>query len=71
MPPTSQDGDAERAATLLGAAATLRGGTLASDRDAASVAEAAEHLLGAEQYAAAHRRGAGLTREEVLDLAGE
>jgi tetratricopeptide (TPR) repeat protein len=71
MPPTPPDGDAERAATLLGAAAALRGGTSAGDRDAVSVAEAAERLLGPDTYAAAHRRGAGLTRDEVLDLAGE
>lgn len=57
-------GDAERAATLLGAAAGLRGGPLFSDRDTDPVAEAAERLLGAERYAQA--RGRALTVEEVL-----
>jgi predicted ATPase/DNA-binding SARP family transcriptional activator len=63
-----QAGDADRAATLLGAATVLRGGTRTSDRD---VAPMAERLLSADEYAEAYRRGAGLTREEALDLAGE
>jgi predicted ATPase/DNA-binding SARP family transcriptional activator len=80
-PPTKpgdaeQSADAElvgamRAAMLLGGAAALRGGAPASDRDAASVAEAAERLLGSDQYVEARRRGAGRTRAEVLDLARE
>jgi predicted ATPase/DNA-binding SARP family transcriptional activator len=61
-------GDAGRAAALLGAAAGLRGAPLAGDRDTALVAEAAERLLGADEYAEARRRGAG---SAVLDLAGE
>jgi predicted ATPase/DNA-binding SARP family transcriptional activator len=64
-------GDPARAATLLGAAVSLRGVELAADHDVTPVAAEAERLLGLGRYAEAHRRGRGLTREEVLDLAGE
>ncbi|MEV4360880.1 BTAD domain-containing putative transcriptional regulator [Nonomuraea sp. NPDC049625] len=64
-------GDAERAATLIGAAASLRGADLVADRDVDETAAEAERALGPGRYAEARHRGRGLSAEEVLDLAGE
>ncbi|MEW1841566.1 BTAD domain-containing putative transcriptional regulator [Nonomuraea angiospora] len=64
-------GDAERAATLIGAAASLRGADLVADHDVDETAAGAERALGPGRYAEARHRGRGLTAEEVLDLAGE
>jgi predicted ATPase/DNA-binding SARP family transcriptional activator len=62
-------GEAERAAMLLGAAATLRGGyrtwgPLQFDQKRATAA--ARGLLGAERYERAHGRGEAMTYEEIL-----
>ncbi|MET9245468.1 BTAD domain-containing putative transcriptional regulator [Nonomuraea sp. NPDC003709] len=64
-------GDAERAATLIGAAASLRGAELVADRDVDETAAEAERALGPGRYAEARHRGRRLSAEEVLDLAGE
>ncbi|MET9625858.1 BTAD domain-containing putative transcriptional regulator [Lentzea sp. NPDC006480] len=64
-------GAADRAATLLGAAASLRGAELVADHDVAAVAAEAAGLLGAERYGELYRRGRELTAEEALALAGE
>ncbi|MEV6037822.1 BTAD domain-containing putative transcriptional regulator [Nonomuraea sp. NPDC052116] len=64
-------GDAEQAATLIGAAASLRGTELVADRDVDETAAGAERALGPGPYAEARHRGRGLSAEEVLDLAGE
>ncbi|MFI6902562.1 BTAD domain-containing putative transcriptional regulator [Nonomuraea sp. NPDC050394] len=58
-------GAAERAATLLGAAGTLRGlpGT-----DAAGVEAETRRVLGDAAFSLAHRRGAGMDREEIVVL---
>ncbi|MEV4014605.1 BTAD domain-containing putative transcriptional regulator [Nonomuraea angiospora] len=64
-------GDAERAATLIGAAAALRGAELVADHDVDETAAEAERALGPDRYAEARHRGRGLSAEEVLDLAGE
>jgi hypothetical protein len=67
-------GDAEQAATLIGAAASLRGTDLVADHETAGVTEVADgaaRALGPGRYAEARRRGRALTTEEVLGLAGE
>ncbi|MEV6526745.1 BTAD domain-containing putative transcriptional regulator [Longispora sp. NPDC051575] len=65
------DGDPERAALLLGSVVALRGASLAGDPDAARVAAGAGAALGSAGFAAAHGRGAAMTREEVLHLLNE
>ncbi|GIG58230.1 SARP family transcriptional regulator [Longispora fulva] len=62
------DGDPERAALLLGTVVPLRGASLAGDRDVAGTVAATTELLGEDGFAAAHARGAGMTRDEVLAL---
>ncbi|WP_412540369.1 BTAD domain-containing putative transcriptional regulator [Longispora sp. K20-0274] len=62
------DGDPERAALLLGTVVPLRGVSLAGDRDVARTVAAATARLGAEGFAVAHARGAGMTRDDVLAL---
>lgn len=62
-------GDGERAAMLLGAAASLRRGFQAwgSQRlDRERAIAAARSLLGAERFGQAHRRGEAMTYEEIL-----
>ncbi|MEU6174919.1 BTAD domain-containing putative transcriptional regulator [Streptantibioticus parmotrematis] len=54
------DGTPERAAELLGIARALRGMQVVAGPDAAVTEAAAREALGAEAYAAAHDRGAGL-----------
>ncbi|WP_329256371.1 winged helix-turn-helix domain-containing protein [Actinoallomurus sp. NBC_01490] len=63
-------GDGERAATLLGAGAALRGISVAGDPDIARVARRAGELIGEAAYAAAFARGATMAREEALALVG-
>ncbi|MGY0230563.1 ATP-binding protein [Longispora urticae] len=65
------DGDPGRAALLLGSVVALRGASLAGDPDAARVTAGAAAALGASGFAAAHGRGAALTREEVIHLLNE
>jgi predicted ATPase/DNA-binding SARP family transcriptional activator len=66
------EGDAGRAATLLGTAELLRGMPDEADRDVARVRGAARTALGDQGFALAHRRGAARPREQVLaELAEE
>ncbi|WP_207935739.1 BTAD domain-containing putative transcriptional regulator [Actinomadura sp. KC216] len=62
------DGDGQRAAALLGAAAALRGVQAASDPDTERVTAAARSVLGDAAYEAAFAGGAGLSREEAFAL---
>ncbi|WP_433197168.1 BTAD domain-containing putative transcriptional regulator [Nocardia sp. CA-107356] len=62
--------NAERAAVLLGGGAALRGVALANDPDVARTTAAARNTLSDQRFDAAYRRGSGMTREEVLALAG-
>jgi MalT-like TPR region len=55
------DGDADRAATLLGAADGIRGAGNRSDDDGARVAAGARALLGPDGYSAAFQRGLQVT----------
>ena len=59
-------GDAGRAAELLGQAETLRGMRDESDPDALRVREAARAALGDQGLALAYGRGAGRPREELM-----
>ncbi|MEV6031394.1 BTAD domain-containing putative transcriptional regulator [Nonomuraea sp. NPDC052116] len=61
------DGDAERAATLLGAAVAMRGIELPQEPE---VAERVRAALGDQAYARARRAGARLSHREALALAG-
>lgn len=60
------DGDAERAATLLGIAEVLRGMPEEADVDLVRLRAAARVALGLDGFARAYRRGAARPREEVL-----
>lgn len=60
------DGGPERAALLLGTARTLRGAEVPPDRDTARVVAAARAALGDAAFAAAHTRGAALSRDETV-----
>jgi predicted ATPase/DNA-binding SARP family transcriptional activator len=60
-----REGDAERAAFLLGAATALRGGQPHGSPDAARVTAQVRTLLGDAAFASAHGRGAALDPEEV------
>ncbi len=62
------DGDASRAALLLGSGVALRGMAIAGDPDTARVTALAEESIGAEAYAVLFSRGAAMTRDEVLAL---
>jgi tetratricopeptide (TPR) repeat protein len=64
------DGDAARAALLLGAARALRGAPVAGDPDVARVSAAARARLGDIAYEQAYQRGAAMTRDETLTLLG-
>ncbi|MUL41462.1 AfsR/SARP family transcriptional regulator [Streptomonospora sp. PA3] len=61
-----EDGNAERAARLLGASAALRGGSAAHTLDAARTAEAARARLGEAAYAAAYRHGSRMSPPQAL-----
>jgi len=60
------EGDAERAATLLGTAEVLRGMADEADVDVVRVRATARAALGEEGFALAHRRGTARSRDEVL-----
>ncbi|MGW4421860.1 BTAD domain-containing putative transcriptional regulator [Streptosporangium sp. NPDC004631] len=60
------EGTAERAAFLLGVGVALRGTAVAGDPDVAEVASGATEVIGAEAFASAFARGAGLSRSEAL-----
>ena len=60
---------AERAATLLGAADSIRGAVDHSSLDAPATRAAVEEQLGAAAFAAAYRHGLGLSYDEALGLA--
>ncbi len=64
------EGDAARAARLLGAATSLRGAPADPSREASDAAAEARAALGGERYDEAHRDGARLGLEEVLLLGG-
>jgi tetratricopeptide (TPR) repeat protein len=60
------EGDAERAAALLGTAEVLRGMADEADVDVVRVRATARAVLGEEGFALAHRRGTARSREEAL-----
>jgi hypothetical protein len=60
------EGDAERAAMLLGTAEVLRGMADEADVDVVRVRAAARAALGDEGFAQAYRRGTARSREEML-----
>ncbi|MEJ3652069.1 BTAD domain-containing putative transcriptional regulator [Actinomycetes bacterium KLBMP 9759] len=60
------DGDAERAATLLGTGHALRGIPVAGDPDRARLLDACTARLGEARCAAAYARGSSLTRAQAL-----
>src|SRR5262249_32300147 len=62
------EGDGGRAATLLAAAAPLRGGPAHTRPWTARVAERARAVLGDTAYAAATERGHAATLETVLEF---
>ncbi|WP_433259897.1 BTAD domain-containing putative transcriptional regulator [Actinosynnema sp. CS-041913] len=64
------DGSGERAALLLGVAVALRGTAKAGDPDVARVAAGARELTGAEVFAEAYARGAAMSRDEAVAVAG-
>jgi len=61
------EGDAERAAALLGTAAVVRGMADEADVDVVRVHAAARAALGERGFALAHRRGTARPRAEVLE----
>ena len=65
----SQDGDAEAAATLLGAGHTVRGAFDESSLVAPRVRETARRALGDAAFGVAYSRGRELTRETAITLA--
>ncbi|MCG5214358.1 BTAD domain-containing putative transcriptional regulator [Streptosporangium soli] len=64
------DGAAERAAALLGLGMALRGTSVTGDPDVARVAAGVRDLIGGEAFAAAHSRGAAMTRDQALTFLG-
>ena len=65
------DGDAEKAAALLGTAEVLRGMADEADVDVVRVRATARAALGEEGFALAHRRGTARSRAEVLAALAE
>jgi predicted ATPase/DNA-binding SARP family transcriptional activator len=65
-----RDGDAPRAAALLGASEAVRGMRDLSQVDEVRVTEAARAVLGDAGFAEAYQRGLGTTAETVAELAG-
>jgi predicted ATPase/DNA-binding SARP family transcriptional activator len=65
------EGDADRAAALLGTAEVVRGMADEADVDVVRVRAAARAALGEEGFALAHRRGTARPREEVLAALAE
>jgi predicted ATPase/DNA-binding SARP family transcriptional activator len=68
LPLLEDDGDL--AAVLLGAAAALRGTPAPADPDVERIIARARALVGDAGFEAAHARGASMTAEEALVLAG-
>lgn len=64
-------GSPELAATVLGAATTLRGTAVSTDGDVERVGADALGLIGAPAYRRARAEGAGLSRNDALRLLGE
>ncbi|MGW7282560.1 AfsR/SARP family transcriptional regulator [Streptomyces sp. NPDC054844] len=64
------EGDAERAALLLGLGAGLRGISLDQDPDVARTMSRARELLPPDVYEAAYRHGRAMTGEEALVFLG-
>ncbi|MEC3980528.1 BTAD domain-containing putative transcriptional regulator [Amycolatopsis sp. H20-H5] len=64
------DGEAERAAMLLGAGAAVRGMALAVDPDVARVRSAARALIGDEAFDRAYGLGLAMTTTKALTTAG-
>jgi multidrug resistance efflux pump len=65
------EGDADRAAGLLGTAEVVRGMADEADVDVVRVRAAARAALGERGFALAHRRGTAVPREEALAALGE
>jgi predicted ATPase/DNA-binding SARP family transcriptional activator len=65
------EGDAERAAVLLGTAEVVRGMADEADVDVVRVRAAARAALGERGFGRAHRRGTAWPREEVLAALAE
>ncbi|MEW2071342.1 BTAD domain-containing putative transcriptional regulator [Streptomyces sp. NPDC007346] len=59
------------ALTVLGAATTLRGTTVATDHDVARVSATAQRLIGPHAGRSAHAKGAAMSRNDALRLLGE
>lgn len=64
-------GDAERAATLLGAAIAVRGAPNRSQPETVALAERVRERLGSDAYRRASERGAAMTRDTTLAYAAE
>ncbi|WP_232661018.1 BTAD domain-containing putative transcriptional regulator [Pseudonocardia sp. TRM90224] len=64
------DGDAERAATLLGTGHALRGIPIAGDPDRARLLDECTSRLGATRCAVAYARGSSLSRTQALTSVG-
>jgi hypothetical protein len=64
-------GDAERAATLLGAAIAVRGAPDRSRPEMVALAERVRERLGPDAYRRASERGAAMTRDATLAYAAE
>jgi predicted ATPase/DNA-binding SARP family transcriptional activator len=64
-------GDAERAATLLGAAIAVRGAPNRSQPETVALAERVRERLGPDAYRRASERGAAMTRDAALAYAAE
>ncbi|HEX5542983.1 MAG TPA: BTAD domain-containing putative transcriptional regulator [Micromonospora sp.] len=62
--------DPQRAALLLGAGTALRGAAVAANLDVTRVSTRCRVLIGDPAYESAYGRGAAMTREEALALAG-
>jgi predicted ATPase/DNA-binding SARP family transcriptional activator len=66
-----REGDAPRAATLLGASVGVRGAPDLSVSDEVRVTAAVRAVLGDAQFERAHRAGLGTTIDTVTDLIGD
>ncbi|MCK2244451.1 AfsR family transcriptional regulator [Crossiella sp. S99.2] len=64
-------GDGDRAATLLGAGAALRGRSRAGDPDTGRVAAAARETLGVERFEDLRGKGESMSADEALALLAE
>ncbi|MBG0830784.1 winged helix-turn-helix domain-containing protein [Planomonospora sp. ID67723] len=64
------EGDPARAATLLGGAAMIRGIDAVVDFDHVRITERTKDALGGEEFARCYEGGRGLSREDLVVLAG-